>query len=1152
MTTSHPTSTTLGGRHCRSSTSSDVPRRRTLLKSHTQSLALNGNAASSANKTIQRSSTTVESSSYTGGASVTSALGASTGSAAAVSSSGASLAGSTSASTVGGGGGGANRKERKSNRFAIVTNKERKKEFDLAVKDIMEQRKQVTQAQRALLKAQRQEKAEKHAQELLAMAGELRVQKEKLTEKEKANYNNNHSNHSTHSTHSSDTNSRYVKSSESVDELGGTHHSQYSSNFEALEKLRQDYYRKHSNGAGTTSTLGNGSLSSGASAGKQQRRRHTLNLKTGSNALNNNAESKELRRVSNDQKPGDGGIWMGGVGSSGSGGDMGDRLGQHFVPARIKPRKPKKSSLSRSNASGNEAVAPEQNEENSNAASAKEEVSQHPNANDDTNATTRAGFQVVRQLAANALQSSDREGAPQDGDEKRGQRFFANSRSVTGANSGPSNPYILEDLTPTSRRKGRESLPVGSGSGGFETAATAAKDYENETVREREKRRDPFYIPPYKPSHRKKRETSKPLSKLNDVPQAANGTGQTHATNSGSVNSTLSTSHGSVENYKLEDLVPTKRDSRVRKTSIYDYTEQDSTGAWEIASGPDNDNSNVDHSPQKNVKRVNGIAVHDVNFTGEDAESNSHENHQIDDELDNAPITKDRLKSLVGRWRSKSLTFGEPIDFNLDDSGSSTQEKLLRPCEYDDIVQRVPSSEADNTALNGPSEVTSPSSPKPLPYVKARPKSKSDDKCRRTMLLNSQAKFTSGGTGRTTSTSSMTDSLSSNNNIPSFGNAAYSDHYHNTTSTTTNTNNLVYSTVNSVILEEEVRSSMKSIKSRRSSGEHSVEPSVSEATCNKSQHSRSSTRSKISQLSRKPRRNLFKRLIASPGLSSPTDVDEKPTRGQPPKRVNSNASDYDNPPKEAEKQFAMGLNRKSSSRSVSSTMSSITNGSSTSGLFSRKSQRWKSFRQRSKTNLKAENETDSTKRHPPAKVIVTSGNDDIGESDRSGEGVGGVAFRNQTMSFPQRESASSVSRLSHHSSGDECSSQISRFSDFYDNSSHVHAVTRILLKNGSKRSIHSSSLHPVKEQAEGSAEPRWRDDDSESSDSTTHTLYRFPAHAHDLVHVCPQSLYPDTPGWQCDECGKETFDLKVWAYVSTQENYLVCGECFSKSGFRIS
>mmetsp|Transcript_635 Transcript_635/g.1173 ORF Transcript_635/g.1173 Transcript_635/m.1173 type:complete len:376 (+) Transcript_635:264-1391(+) len=375
MTTSNPASTTLGGRHCRSSNSSDASRRRALLKARAQSLALNDNVEASATKTIHRSSTTVESSSHTGAASVTSALGVSMRSTAAAPSSGASVAGSTATSTVGGGGGGSNatKKDRKSNRFTIVTNKERKKEFDLAVKDIMEQRKQVTEAQRALLKAQRLEKAEKHAQELLAMAGELRAQKEK------GNYINNHSNHSTQSTHSINTTSRHAKSSESVDDSGRTNHSQNSSNFETLEKLRQDYYRKHSNGAGTTSTLGNDSLGSGNSGGIQQRRRHTLHLKMGSNASNHSAESKELTRVSNDPKPGDRGIWMGGVGISGSAGCTDDMLRRDFVPARIKPRKPKKLSATQSNASGNKvaaklAVATKKEGENSNAASAKKKV----------------------------------------------------------------------------------------------------------------------------------------------------------------------------------------------------------------------------------------------------------------------------------------------------------------------------------------------------------------------------------------------------------------------------------------------------------------------------------------------------------------------------------------------------------------------------------------------------------------------------------------------------------------------------------------------------------------------------------------------------------------------------------------------------------
>lgn len=60
--------------------------------------------------------------------------------------------------------------------------------------------------------------------------------------------------------------------------------------------------------------------------------------------------------------------------------------------------------------------------------------------------------------------------------------------------------------------------------------------------------------------------------------------------------------------------------------------------------------------------------------------------------------------------------------------------------------------------------------------------------------------------------------------------------------------------------------------------------------------------------------------------------------------------------------------------------------------------------------------------------------------------------------------------------------------------------------------------------------------DSTRSDCTKNTFYRSPFHRHLLVHLRPNQFFPESPGWQCDECEEETFDLDVLAFVSTEIN----------------
>jgi len=80
------------------------------------------------------------------------------------------------------------------------------------------------------------------------------------------------------------------------------------------------------------------------------------------------------------------------------------------------------------------------------------------------------------------------------------------------------------------------------------------------------------------------------------------------------------------------------------------------------------------------------------------------------------------------------------------------------------------------------------------------------------------------------------------------------------------------------------------------------------------------------------------------------------------------------------------------------------------------------------------------------------------------------------------------------------------------------------------------------------AVPNGKLDASEKSDDTAESFYRHPAHEHPLLHVRPNQLFPESPGWRCDLCMQDTLDLNEWAYVSTGLNYLLCERCFAQNG----
>ena len=192
------------------------------------------------------------------------------------------------------------------------------------------------------------------------------------------------------------------------------------------------------------------------------------------------------------------------------------------------------------------------------------------------------------------------------------------------------------------------------------------------------------------------------------------------------------------------------------------------------------------------------------------------------------------------------------------------------------------------------------------------------------------------------------------------------------------------------------------------------------------------------------------------------------------------------------------------------------------------------------------------------------------------EDLGGSSSR-QIIVTNARGSNSNLINLSHRSSASHPSedekSRSSRsnasniFTDFYDHNDHVRAVSSLIKHQQlSGKSLSTNPLDPVRELSHMTVEEEQKYDEdyhhqqnmrkamdtSNHSDDSVNSLYRHPSHNHPLVHMRPNQLFPNTPGWQCDECSAEEFDLNILAYVSTEKNYLLCERCFAKSGFSVN
>lgn len=154
---------------------------------------------------------------------------------------------------------------------------------------------------------------------------------------------------------------------------------------------------------------------------------------------------------------------------------------------------------------------------------------------------------------------------------------------------------------------------------------------------------------------------------------------------------------------------------------------------------------------------------------------------------------------------------------------------------------------------------------------------------------------------------------------------------------------------------------------------------------------------------------------------------------------------------------------------------------------------------------------------------------------------------------------------------DESSSGAVSFTDFYDNELHSGMMRSIITKSTSVKSLGLSL--PTVDEGENSERqlnkveeknvevtldnlanviPNSKLDTSEKSDDTAESFYRHPAHEHPLLHVRPNQLFPQSPGWRCDLCMTDTLDLNEWAYVSTGLNYLVCERCFCQNGVALA
>ena len=168
---------------------------------------------------------------------------------------------------------------------------------------------------------------------------------------------------------------------------------------------------------------------------------------------------------------------------------------------------------------------------------------------------------------------------------------------------------------------------------------------------------------------------------------------------------------------------------------------------------------------------------------------------------------------------------------------------------------------------------------------------------------------------------------------------------------------------------------------------------------------------------------------------------------------------------------------------------------------------------------------------------------------------GGSSSRQILLVKTQRNSSSNVSIISSQSNASRApddGNNINICPDIYDDSDHAQAMSSLV----GKALVRLSTLDEPPDEQKRDEDYHMSAynafvNDSTGSDNSTDSFYRFPSHRHLLVRMRPSQLFPESPGWQCDECLAETFDLDDLAYISTELNYVICKHCFAKGGFPV-
>jgi hypothetical protein len=216
--------------------------------------------------------------------------------------------------------------------------------------------------------------------------------------------------------------------------------------------------------------------------------------------------------------------------------------------------------------------------------------------------------------------------------------------------------------------------------------------------------------------------------------------------------------------------------------------------------------------------------------------------------------------------------------------------------------------------------------------------------------------------------------------------------------------------------------------------------------------------------------------------------------------------------------FANSFTKKSSSGgSIASGVSELTpgsrlHGSSSQSVGTSASSKW---RRRLSGLTGGSNRSKNDDTAPPQYVEAKGSKNNLRDGLKSGH----YNPSSMVSELTNHSSGRSVGRRQSRKSNDE-SSVSSRFGEFFDNSSHAQALSDAL-------SVQSHGTSVV-------------------------SYYRFPSHEHPLVRIRPIELFPNAPGWQCDSCSMETTNMGTLAYVSTDQNFIVCKSCFASLGSKIN